>query len=146
MATMICYKCGARIPGGAAFCPSCGAPKAAEQPVSQPMAPAPQPMYRGTGMNSLKDIFDTIFAENVVFIMVLLGVLLACIGGIMFIFAVLDVTYIRISIILNTLGFVFMGVFLLMGGITNKNFDKYVSFGMIVGGAIMLTWALAISA
>lgn len=140
-----CSNCGANIPAGAAFCPNCGAPKPVEQPVQQPqpVAVMPQPMYRG--VSSLKDILNTIFAENMVFLMVLLGVLLASIGGLMFLFSG-DLTVYRIGIILNTLGFIFMGVFLLMGGLTNKNFEKYVSFGMIVGGAIMLTWSLAISA
>jgi len=36
-----------------------------------------------------------------------------------------------------------MGTFLLMGGLVNKGFDNYVRFGMIVGGAIMLTWPLS---
>jgi len=145
MAANVCLKCGARIPSGAAFCPNCGAPKAVEQPVQQPqpVAVMPQQMYRPT--YSLKDIFSTIFSESIVFVMILLGVLLAAIGGLIFLFAG-DVNGLRIGTILNTTGFVLMGLFLLMGGLTNKNFEKYVSFGMIVGGAIMITWSLSIAA
>ncbi len=141
MAVSKCVKCGANIPGGAGFCPACGAPKAAE-PVPQPapVAPASQPVSGGP--SSFLGIFNTLFSELITFVMILLGLLFACIGGIMLVFAG-DLTVLRIGIILNSLGFVFMGTFLLMGGLVNKGFDNYVRFGMIVGGAIMLTWPLS---
>jgi len=33
-----------------------------------------------------------------------------------------------------------------MGGITIKQYDKFVRLGMILGGAIMLTWTISIPA
>ena len=44
---------------------------------------------------------------------------------------------------MNSLGFVFIGTFLLMGGLVNKDFDKYVRVGMIISGALSLTWTLS---
>ena len=141
MAISKCVKCGADIPEEAAFCPSCGAPKAAE-PAPQ-LTTAPQPATKEP--SSIPDMLNSLFSETIIYVMILLGILIASIGGLMFIFAG-DLTVYRIGIILNILGFLFMGVFLLMGGIVNKNFDNYVRFGMTVGGAIMITWSLAIPA
>ena len=142
MAISKCVKCGADIPEEAAFCPSCGAPKATE-PAPQSTAAAPQPATKEP--SSIPDMLNSLFSETNIYVMILLGILIASIGGLMFIFAG-DLTVYRIGIILNILGFLFMGVFLLMGGIVNKNFDNYVRFGMTVGGAIMITWSLAIPA
>ena len=136
-----CVKCGADIPEGAEFCPACGAPKAEEQaPQPAPAAPAPK------GPSSILGILNTVFSDVIIFSMILLGLLLACIGGLLVTFSGSNSTLYQIALILNVLGFVFMSIFLLMGGLVNKKFDNYVRFGMIVGGAIMLTWSLAIPA
>lgn len=107
------------------------------------MAAATQPMYRGA--SPLQNMFDTLFAEQIIFFMILLGILFAGIGGIMFYFAGTNKTVFDIGYVLNVLGFVFIGVFLLMGGLANKLLDKNVRLGMIIGGALMLTFTLGIT-
>ncbi len=145
-----CVKCDADIPEGAAFCPACGAPKPAEKPAAQPAQPqpskAPAPQAVPKGPSSILGILDTIFSDVIIFSMFLLGVLLAGIGGLLFTFSGFNATLNQAGTVINVLGFMFMSVFLLMGGLVNKKFDHYVRFGMIVGGAIMLTWSLAIPA
>ena len=141
MAVSKCVKCGANIPKGAGFCPACGAPKA-EEPAPQPAPAAPAPQLAPKGLSSILEILNTVFSDVIIFSMILLGLLLACIGGLIVTFSGLS----QIALTLNVLGFVFMSIFLLMGGLVNKKFDNYVRFGMIVGGAIMLTWSLAIPA
>ena len=134
-------KCGADIPEGAKFCPACGAPKAVE-PAPQPAAAVPKP--RPKGPSSILGILETVFTDVVIFSMILLGVLIAAIGGLINTFGSFNL--INIGLIINVLGFMFISVSLLMGGLVNKKFDNYVRFGMIVGGAIMLTWSSAIPA
>ena len=152
MAVSKCVKCCAKIPEGAGFCPACGAPKAVEQPVPQsapaapapqPVAPTPQPILRGP--SSILGIIETVFSETIMFVMIFLGLLLASIGGLIFLFAG-DYNIYRVALIINVLGFIIMGLFLLMGGISNKNYDKFVRLGMIIGGAIMITLSTAIAA
>lgn len=140
MAVSKCDKCGAKIPAGAGFCPACGAPKAAE-PAPQPPPATPTPQQVSSGPNQLIGMFDTIFSKIPIFIMILLGLLFACIGGILVFF--LSGTGAQAGAVMNSLGFVFIGTFLLMGGLVNKDFDKYVRVGMIISGALSLTWTLS---
>ncbi len=137
MANTKCLKCGAEIPEGTNFCPSCGAPSKAAQ--SKPMQGMPQTMSRGPGMGG---VFDTLFSKMFVYIGILLGILLAWIGGIIVLFTTGNVA--NVGVVLNSLGFVSLGAFMLMGGLTNKKFDKFVRLGMIVGGAVTITLSLAI--
>lgn len=143
MAATKCAKCGANIPDAAGFCPACGAPKAAEQPAAQAQ-PIAAPQSGPKEPSSIPAMMNTIFAETLIYIMIFLGLLFVGIGGIISVFTF--GTVFQIGFVLNSLGFFFMGTFLLMGGIVNKNFDQYVRFGMIIAGAVMLTWALAIAA
>ena len=151
MVDINCSKCGAKIPEGAKFCLSCGSKievKKKPEPTPQPQAPqqaAPAPMATPRGSSSINDIIGSIFNESLIYIMILLGLLFVSIGGLMFVYGGWG-TVPTIGLVLNSLGFFFMGTFLLMGGLINKNFPEYVRFGMILGGAIMLTWSLAISA
>jgi zinc-ribbon domain len=138
MAVSKCVNCGANIPASAAFCPNCGAQKVA-QPVPQPMATAPQPVYGGP--SSVMGMLDTVFSKIIIFVMILLGLLLACIGGILILFTSGGV--VKAGAILNSIGFLFIGTFLLMGGLVNKEFDNYVRLGMVISGALMLTWTLS---
>ena len=135
-----CVKCGASIPASASFCPNCGARKA-DQPTPQPMVTTqtPQPVFGGP--SSLLGMLDAIFSKLVIFVMILLGLLLACIGGILIVFTSGGVR--TTGAILNSLGFIFIGTFLLMGGLVNKGFDNYVRLGMVISGALMLTWTLS---
>ncbi len=135
-----CVRCGANIPASASFCPNCGAPKAV-QPAPKPIVTtqAPQPGFGGP--SSILGMLDAIFSKLVIFVMILLGLLLACIGGILIVLTSGGVR--TTGAILNSLGFVFIGTFLLMGGLVNKEFDNNVRLGMVISGALMLTWILS---
>lgn len=145
MAVDKCVKCGADIPKGATFCPACGAPKAADKPASPPQpvapapAPAPQPVQKAP--SSIPDMMNSIFTETNIYVMMFLGILLAAIGGIILLFTFGTVA--QIGGVLNSLGFVFISVFLLFGGLVNKSYDKYIRVGMIISGALSLTWTLS---
>jgi hypothetical protein len=149
LAAIKCVKCGANLPKGAGFCPACGAPKAEEQPAPQPdqqqkaSTPAPKPEPKVS--KSIPELIDSIFSEANMFVMIFLGILIACIGGLIFTFAG-DITIIRIGTVINVLGCLFIGTFLLIGGISIKGYEKFVKLGMILGGAIMITWSLSIPA
>ena len=142
MAALKCNNCGANIPDKAAFCPACGAPKAEAQPEQQP-AQTPNPVQKQPS-KSIPELVESIFTETNMFIMIPLGVLLACIGGLINFYG--GFNYATAGIIVNVLGVLFIAMSLLMGGIAIKNYDKYVRLGMIVGGAIMLIWTISIPA
>jgi hypothetical protein len=142
MVALKCANCGANIPDKAAFCPACGAPKAEVQPEQQP-AQTPKPVQQQPS-KSIPELVESIFTETNMFIMIPLGVLIACIGGLISFYG--GFNYATAGVIVNVLGVLFIAMFLLMGGITIKNYDKYVRLGMIVGGAIMLTWTISIPA
>lgn len=150
MAAIKCVKCGANIPNGARFCPACGAPKAEEQPAPQPEQPQqsaskPAPKPEPKVSKSIPELIDSIFSETNMFVMIFLGILIACIGGLIFTFGG-SITTIRIGTIINVLGCLIIGLFLLIGGISIKSYEKFVKLGMILGGAIMITWSLSIPA
>ena len=141
MGNIKCAKCGAEIPDNAKFCPACGAPREEEKP--QPKVQKPK-----SEMNPSKSIQEWIysfFTEKNMFIMIPLGVLIACIGGLIYLFSG-SITVLRAGLIINIFGCLIIGIFLLMCGITLKDNDKYVRLGMIVGGVILLTWTLSIPA
>lgn len=142
MAAIKCANCGANIPDKAAFCPACGAPKQEKQPEPQQAASTPKPVQQPS--KSIPELVESIFTETNMFIMIPLGVLIACIGGLINFYG--GFNYSTAGIIVNVLGVLFIGMFLLMGGITIKHYDKFIRLGMIVGGAIMLTWTLSIPA
>jgi hypothetical protein len=143
MAALKCANCGANIPDKAAFCPGCGAPKVENQPEQKQPTQTPQPVQQQPS-KSIPELVESIFTETNMFIMIPLGVLLACIGGLINFYG--GFNYSTAGIIVNVLGVLFIGMFLLMGGITIKNYDKFVRLGMILGGAIMLTWTISIPA
>ncbi len=140
MATIKCAKCGADIPEKAAFCPACGAPKEEKQPEPKPQAPKSEPQPS----KSIPELVNSIFTETNMFIMIPIGVLIACIGGLINLYG--GFNYSTAGLIVNVLGCLFIGMFLLMGGITIKHYDKFVRLGMILGGAIMVTWSISIPA
>ena len=134
-----CLKCGTKIPKEARFCPSCGAVKAIEtpQPVqSQPVQPQPMP----SPSRPMYETLGPLFSKNLIIMGVLIGILLAWIGEIVARFTI----YLGAGWILNSLGFVFVGLFLTGGGIINKDIDKFVRLGLIVGGAITLGMGISI--
>ena len=140
-----CIRCGANIPPGAAFCPSCGAPKAVEQPTTQQA----QPVYYPTQTGSIENVFDTFFSTKLIVLGVLFGLLIVWIGNILFTFifppTTVDYTGIRVATFLNAFGLFVMGSFLIGGGISNKILDKFVRLGMIIGGAWLVGTSLVVS-
>jgi len=143
-----CLKCGTKIPKEARFCPSCGVVKAIETP--QPVQPQPvqsqqmQPQPVQSPSRPMYETLGPLFSKNLIIVGVLIGILLAWIGTIIATFAGMNLSLARASLILNNLGFVFIGLFLTGGGIINKDIDKYVRLGMIVGGAITLGMGISI--
>jgi hypothetical protein len=125
-----CNRCGVNIPQGAAFCPSCGAPKAEEQQKNQPDY---QPSSSTIGITTL---FDIIFSKTTIIIGIAIGILLACISLLIMVFA--SGSY-NIAIVLNSIGFIGIGLLLVGGGIFNNNIDKHVRLAMVlIGGYIIL--------
>ena len=143
MGTIKCAKCGADIPDKAAFCPGCGAPKPENQPEQKQPAQTPKPV-RQQPSKSIPELVESIFTETNMFIMIPLGILIACIGGLINFYGGFNL--VTAGIIVNVLGVLFVAMFLLMGGITIKQYDKFVRLGMILGDAIMLTWTISIPA
>lgn len=142
MAAIKCVKCGAEIPENAAFCPACGAPK--EEQESQPKTSTPTKKPEPKVSKSIPELINSIFTETNMFIMIPLGILIAGIGGLIYLFGGFNIY--KAGLIVNVIGCLFIGMFLLMCGITIKNYDKLIRLGMIVGGVIMITWTLSIPA
>ena len=124
-------------------------PKAEEKPApqqeQQQTASAPTPTPEPKASKSIPELIDSIFSETHMYVMIFLGILIACIGGLIFTFGG-GITTIRIGTIINVLGCLIIGLFLLIGGISIKSYEKFVKLGMILGGAIMITWSLSIPA
>ena len=142
MTTIKCTSCGANIPEKAAFCPACGAPKKDMQPETKQAKPAQTPVSQPS--KSIPELVESIFSETNIFLLIPLGVLLACIGGIINFYGGFNL--ITAGIIVNVFGVLLIGMSLLMGGMLIKKYDNFVRLGMILGGAIMLTWTLSIPA
>ena len=127
MGEAICSKCGASFPEEANFCPSCGAKRGATTQY------ATQQTY---------GIFNSLFSKNLIIIGVCFGILLAWIGSIIYIFgaitAIPNMDAIKAALVLGFIGFAALGLFLLGGGIFNKEIDKYVRVGMVVMGAYII--------
>ena len=144
-----CLKCGTKIPKEARFCPSCGAVKGIEtpqpvqpQPVQpQPVQPQPvQPQPMRSPSRPINETLGPLFLKSIIILGTLIGILIAWIGEIILRFTI----YGGAGQVLNSLGFVFVGLFLTGGGIINKDIDKFVRLGMIVGGAITLGMGISI--
>ena len=136
MAENICANCGNKVPAKAKFCLSCGAQvtqatQPQQAPAPAPVQPRPAPVSRAPAA-PIGDIFNTLFTKQLILAFVLLGILLAWIGRIVALF------FADAGIAINSIGFAAAGIFLVGGGITNNNLDKYVKLGMVVGGAAVL--------
>jgi len=138
MVEVACPKCGTKVPEGGKFCLSCGVPIGGKA-ANPPPAPAPvQPMRQMGGL------LDTLFSKTFITLGALLGILLAWVGGIIFIFST-DLTGFRVAMVINSLGFAGMGIFLIGGGIANNKMDKFVRLGMILGGTFLIGVSLVVS-
>jgi len=144
-----CNNCGAAVPAGAAFCPGCGAPKAAEQSASQPTQQTTQYHPAYTGQNSLQQVLDGIFSTKIILLGILFGLLFVWIGAILNIFilppATSDLTGLRVAGFLSSFGLFIMGIFTIGGGIADKSLDKFVRLGMLLGGLWLVSSSLVIS-
>ena len=148
MAINKCLKCGADIPEGAGFCPSCGAPKGAQAAVQasqqgQPQMkqtpssqqPMPAPMKPPKTSMGLGPTVESLLTTTFVSIFVLIGILLAFIGKIVAQWSGTATYY------LTVLGLNGAGAALLFGGFFNKNMNPNMRAGMITAGGIMITVA-----
>ena len=131
-----CTKCGANIPSGAAFCPSCGAPKAEEQQKTQPV-------YQPSSTIGITGIFDLIFSKTIIIIGIAIGILLAWISLLIVIFAS-DSS--NVAAVLNSIGFIAIGLLLMGGGIFNNNIDKNVRLAMVLIGGYIILMSLGLTA
>ena len=134
-----CSKCGANIPDEAGFCPSCGATKAGGQS-------APQATYRSMNpsnpksISPLEGIFDMAFSKTAIIIVIALGILFAWIGIVIGIFASGSA---NIAMLLSSMGFAAMGLFLIGGGIWNSRINKFVRLAMVLMGIYLVVTALS---
>jgi hypothetical protein len=131
-----CSICGAILPQGAAFCPSCGAPKAEEQQKYQPMY---QPSQTRIGLTGF---FDIIFSKTIIIIGIAIGILLAWISLLIVVFASGSS---NIAIVLNSIGFMAIGILLMGGGLLNNNIDKNVRLAMVLIGGYIILMSLSLS-
>jgi len=120
MGETICSKCGASFPEEANFCPSCGAKKVATTQY------ATQPTF---------GIFGMLFSKSLIVAGVCFGILFAWIGSLIFTLASSNGDAIKAAMVLGNIGFAALSLFLLGGGIFNKEIDKYVRVGMVIMGA-----------
>lgn len=140
----VCVKCGAKIPAGGKFCLECGTPIGAQQapaaaPVAAPAA-APAPSIAQRGSSPLEGIFDIVFSKTAIIIGVAVGILLAWIGLLIFIFAPLSW---QPAALIASLGFGAMGVLLVSGGVWNRGIDKFVRLAMVLIGAWLIVQTIS---
>ena len=149
MAAKKCLKCGATIPDGSEFCPSCGAPKGArpvaQTPPPQQMQQPMQPMQQQTPMSMQKTsplagIFDMAFSKTGIIMGLAIGVLLAWIGVLIGVFSVENAD---IAQFMGATGFAIMGFQLASGGIWNRKIIPYARLGMVLIGGFILSNGLA---
>jgi len=137
MAATKCSKCGADIPASAGFCPSCGAPKAATAVVHQP--PQTNPMQ--SGRSPLEGLFNMAFSTTAVIIVSTIGALLGWVGQIIFIFSSENW---KIAVLLSSMGFGAMGLFLIGGGIWNKKINNYTRLAMVIIGGFIIFSSMSV--
>ena len=97
------------------------------------------------GPNQILAIINMLSSEMIMYLMIFIGVLIACIGGLINTFSN-SINMNRAGLILNVLGCLMIGLSLLIGGMQNKNYDKYIRLGMILGGALIITFSISIPA
>ena len=149
-----CKKCGAEIPGEAAFCPACGAPKPSElppepapksqpepQPVPQPAQPV-QPKLKKSSGTGFQVLIDTFLSMKMMILVILIGVLVAWIALIVDQFYPSTANVDRIMTILNFTFMAGVGGILLFGGLLNNKFDKYIKVALIIAGGLILAASL----
>lgn len=133
-----CPECGAEIEGGGKFCPNCGTELTAEARPPRETQPT-----RGTGYGR-PDLVETIFSKKVTLAGTILGILLAWIGGLIRIFVDVGTAGMSAARVLNGLGLMIIGVFIVGSGVSNSKLNQFVRLGMILGGILLIALTLAI--
>jgi len=118
-----CLKCDAEIPEGSKFCPNCAAPVKGGG-----IQRVPQPM---------QGVLELLFSKTFIILGISFGILLVWIGNIIFTFGLEsmfkgELGSLQAAGTLNSLGFASICLFLLGGGIANRNIDKFVRLLMIL--------------
>lgn len=94
-------------------------------------------------------LLGIVFSKTLIIGGFLFGLLFAWIGYIVFIFsfppASTDITGFKVALFLNSLGFASICMFLIGGGIANKDIDKFIRMIMIIGGIIVLIMTIVLS-
>jgi len=154
MAVSKCPKCGANIPDAADFCPGCGAPKAAAQPVQPrptPVAqPSQQPVKSGAGMHGfIETVFSKMFLTIGVGVCLLIAWICKLIMQFIDQFEISRTTGMATQTTgytaLYVLNFTFLagaGIILLFAGILYMKYKLHVRLGLIIAGAFLLATAL----
>jgi len=100
-------------------------------------------------IEQIDGIFEKLFSKTLIVVGILVGILLIWIGSIVTTFGTMtsgsSLDAYKASIVLSSLGIAAMGVFLVGGGVANKNIDKYVRLAMIIGGVLLLTGLFSIA-
>lgn len=133
-----CTNCGASIPGSAGFCPSCGAPRAVEQPAAQaqPMQTAPQPIK--SAQSGVQGFIDFSLSLKIMLIGIFIALLIAWITKTVNVFLIAGTNAYNALRIVN---FTFMagaGGLLLLGGLLNDKFNIYLRAALMVTGGVFL--------
>ncbi len=128
-----CPECGADIEEGANFCPECGAD------ITSSTKPTTTPSPR----RASEDIIESMFSKTIVAIGSMFGIVLAWIGTIIATFGD-GSTAMKAAATLNYLGFALIGIFILGGGVTNSEIDKYPRLAMVLGGLILIALTLSV--
>ena len=138
-----CGKCGVEVTGAASFCPGCGSPVKVEQQQAPPPAytPAPVKAPAAKGTSPLEGIFNMAFSKTAIILVVGLGILLAWIGLVIMTFAVGSA---NIALLLSSMGYAAMGLFLVGGGIWNSKIDKFVRLAMVLIGVYLVVTSLSV--
>lgn len=128
--TKECPECGAEVSGDAQFCPECGAS----------LTPTKQAARAQT--YSRPSVIKTMFSKSLSLGGTIFGIVLAWLGRLINVFADPGSTAMDAARVLDSLGFMMIGVFLVGGGISNSDMNEFVRLGMVLGGILSLALAL----
>lgn len=123
--TTECPECGSEVGEDAQYCPECGA--------SLTATIKPGRVY------TRPSVIKSLFSKSIALGGTIAGIILVWISRLINIFADPGSTAMDGANVLNSLGFMSMGVFLVGGGISNSDLNDYVRLGMVLGGILLVT-------